>query len=271
MRQSNACFRDLNTQSLSPRHVGSEPPSQRKQAVIFVVDDDSHVRDGICDLLETEGRTVEDFASCESFLEAYRPGREACLLVDAYLPGMTGLELLQRLQARGDRLPAIMITGNGDVPMAVQAMRAGASDFIEKPVGRDELLASVERALVQARDATRLLAWRKDASERVANLTPRQHEIMELVLTGHPSRSTESRRAIAVTMSICIGLPQLLASLDVKKRHGKENYGEQQHQCILHRKSLGSSRKNANLVPRGRHDSLWATELESVEIRPASL
>jgi two-component system CheB/CheR fusion protein len=154
-----------------------------------VADDDSHVREGIRDLLKTEGRTVEDFDTCESFLEAYRPGREACLLVDAYLPGMTGLELLRRLQARGDRLPAIMITGNDDVPMAVQAMRAGASDFIEKPVGRDELLASVDRALLQARDATRLSAWRKDASERVANLTPRQHEIMELVLTGHPSKN----------------------------------------------------------------------------------
>ena len=172
------------------------PPPRRPEAVqpaktpvIFVVDDDSHVREGLRSLLETEGRTVEDFDSCESFLEAYRPGREACLLVDGYLPGMTGLELLRRLQARRDRLPAIMITGNSDVPMAVAAMKAGASDFIEKPVGRDELLAGVERALEQSRDATKLSAWRRDASERVAKLTPRQRQIMDMVLAGHPSKN----------------------------------------------------------------------------------
>ena len=132
---------------------------------------------------------VEDYDSCEAFLDAYRPGREACLLVDAYLPGMTGLELLQRLNDAGHRLPAIMITGSSDVPMAVQAMKAGASDFIEKPIGRDELLASVERALEQSRDTGKLTAWRDDAAHRVASLTPRQHEIMDLVLAGHPSKN----------------------------------------------------------------------------------
>jgi two-component system CheB/CheR fusion protein len=103
-------------------------------------------------LFEAAGRAVEDFATCEAFLEAYRSDREGCLLVDAYLPGMTGLELLRHLQDRGYQLPAIMITGNSDVPMAVQAMKAGASDFIEKPIGHDELLAGVERALEQSRD-----------------------------------------------------------------------------------------------------------------------
>ena len=179
------------SQHVSPPPVARRPePIQPAEApVIFVVDDDSHVREGIRSLLETEGRTVEDFESCESFLEAYRPGREACLLVDGYLPGMTGLELLQRLQARGDRLPAIMITGNSDVPMAVAAMKAGASDFIEKPVGRGELLAGVERALEQSRDTTKLSAWRRDASERIAKLTSRQRQIMDMVLSGHPSKN----------------------------------------------------------------------------------
>jgi two-component system, chemotaxis family, CheB/CheR fusion protein len=167
----------------------SEAIQSAEAPVIFVVDDDNHVREGIRSLLEAEGHTVEDFATCETFLDAYQPGREGCLLVDAYLPGMTGHELLQHLHARGHRLAAIMITGNSDVPMAVEAMKAGASDFIEKPVGRSELLASVERALEQSRDATKLSAWRRDASERVGNLTPRQRQIMELVLTGHPSKN----------------------------------------------------------------------------------
>jgi two-component system, chemotaxis family, CheB/CheR fusion protein len=82
-----------------------------------------------------------------------------------------------------------MITGNSDVPMAVQAMKAGASDFIEKPVGRDELLAGTERALEQSQDATRLSAWRQDARERIGKLTPRQRQIMEMVLAGRPSKN----------------------------------------------------------------------------------
>ncbi|MGL4965533.1 MAG: response regulator transcription factor [Inquilinus sp.] len=157
--------------------------------VIFIVDDDSHVRDGIRGVLEEDGRIVEDYASCEAFLEAYHPGRAACLLVDAYLPGMSGLELLQWLRDAGHRLPAIMITGNSDVHMAVQAMKAGASDFIEKPVGRGELLAGVERALEQSRDANKLAAWREAAANHVAGLSARQRQIMELVLAGEPSKN----------------------------------------------------------------------------------
>ena len=82
-----------------------------------------------------------------------------------------------------------MITGNSDVPMAVRAMKAGASDFIEKPIGRSELLASVERALEQSRDSSKLPAWREDAASHIASLTPRQRQIMELVLAGHPSKN----------------------------------------------------------------------------------
>jgi two-component system, chemotaxis family, CheB/CheR fusion protein len=157
--------------------------------VIFLVDDNSHVRDSIRSVLEEEGRVVEDFADCEAFLEAYRPGREGCLLIDAYLPGMNGLELLQRLHEAGHQLPSIMITGNSDVAMAVQAMKAGALDLIEKPVSRDELLASVDLALELSRDAAKLSARREDAAEHVAGLTTRQREIMAMVLAGHPSKN----------------------------------------------------------------------------------
>jgi two-component system CheB/CheR fusion protein len=110
-------------------------------------------------------------------------------LLDAYLPGMSGLELLQRLGKESNRLPTIMITGRSDVPMAVQAMKAGAMDFIEKPVSSGELLASIERALEQSRDATKLSAWRENAAKHIAGLTPRQREIMQLVLAGHPSKN----------------------------------------------------------------------------------
>jgi two-component system CheB/CheR fusion protein len=157
--------------------------------LIFVVDDDDQVREGIRNVLEENGLTVVDYASCEDFLAAYRPGREACLLVDAYLPGMKGLELLQRLKDDGHGLPAIMITGNSDVPTAVAAMKVGASDFIEKPISRGELLASVQRALEQSRDTSKLSAWRESAVDHIAGLTSRQRQIMDLVLAGHPSKN----------------------------------------------------------------------------------
>jgi two-component system CheB/CheR fusion protein len=185
-------------QRLLPIPDGSGPPNTRHSGVeadgpgrpiIFVVDDDSHVREGVRQALDDDGFVVEDFADCETFLETYRPGREACLLVDAYLPGMNGLELLRKLGEAGHRLPAIMITGNSDVPMAVQAMKAGASDFIEKPLSHAELLASVERALEQARDSSKLLAWRESAASHVEGLSPRQRQIMELVLAGQPSKN----------------------------------------------------------------------------------
>jgi two-component system CheB/CheR fusion protein len=189
--------------AISP--TATHPPVARRSEVvrpvgtpvIFVVDDDSHVREGIRSLLEADGRTVEDFATCEEFLEAYHPGREGCLLVDAYLPGMNGHELLQLLHDRGYRLPAIMITGNSDVPMAVEAMKGGASDFIEKPVGRAELLASLERALEQSRDTAKLSAWRRDAFERVGKLTLRQRQVMEMVLAGHPSKNVAADLGIS--------------------------------------------------------------------------
>jgi two-component system CheB/CheR fusion protein len=193
---------------------GSGPP------VIFVVDDDDGIRGAIRAVLEDDGRRVEDFATCEAFLADYRPGGEACLVVDAYLPGMNGLALLERLHDAGHRLPAIMITGSSDVPMAVQAMKAGASDFIEKPISRGELLASIDLALEQSRDAGKMSAWRADAASHVAGLTPRQRQVMDMVLAGHPSkniaadlgisqRTVENHRASIMTKMGTRSLPAL--------------------------------------------------------------
>ena len=102
---------------------------------------------------------------------------------------MSGLDLLRRLADAGLQLPSIMITGDSDVSMAVQAMKAGASDFIEKPVGHSELLASIERALEQGRDSSKRLAWHQAACDNIADLTPRERQIMEMVLAGDPSKN----------------------------------------------------------------------------------
>jgi len=173
----------------STRKLGEAGGDSPRAPIMFVVDDDGAVREAMRDLLQEDGRTVEIYASSEAFLAAYRPGREGCLLVDAQMPGMGGLALLQRLHSEGTRLPAIMITGQGDVPMAVEAMKAGAADFIEKPIGRDELFASIERALEHTRDSAKSAVRQAAAATRFAALTGRQREIMELVLAGHPSKN----------------------------------------------------------------------------------
>ena len=160
-----------------------------QMATVYVVDDDRNVREALRAVLEDDQKHVEDFESCEQFLESFQPGKSACLLIDAYLPGMSGMELLQKLSADEHHLPSIMITGRSDVTMAVQAMKAGAFDFIDKPVNRDELIASVNRALVQSVDKNEVAVWTDKASRAIAGLTSRQKQILDMVLAGHPSKN----------------------------------------------------------------------------------
>ena len=157
-------------------------------ATVFVVDDDGAVRGALREFIEQDGRSVEVFGSAREFLDAHRSGRNACLVVDCRMPGMDGIELLERLKADGHQLPTIMITGYGDVPLAVRAMKAGAAGFIEKPVRGDELLAAIDRALEQARGSTELAELRDAAATRIAALTPRQRKVMGLVIEGKLSK-----------------------------------------------------------------------------------
>lgn len=195
-----------------------EPPAGA--ATIYIVDDDSSVRLALRELLELQGHRVEAFGTCEAFLETYRPGGHACLLIDAYLPGIDGIALLRRLKAAGHHLPAIMITGNSAVPMAVEAMKVGAIDFIEKPVLRDALIASINRALELSHNSARMADWQADAIGHLKGLTPRQHQVMEMVLAGHPSkniaadlhisqRTVENHRASIMRKTGATSLPAL--------------------------------------------------------------
>jgi len=213
-----ALFQLIEQQLRRPQPVAQamdQPPT------IFVVDDDKNLREALRELLEANGRTVEVYESCEAFLEVYRPGRQGCLLVDARMPGMGGIQLLQRLKSERHRLPAIMITGHGDVHMAVAAMKAGAADFIEKPIGYQELLGSLDRALEQAGDSAKLSAWQQTASHSIAGLTPRQRQVMDLVLAGHPSkniaadlgvsqRTVENHRAAVMKKTGSRSIPALI-------------------------------------------------------------
>lgn len=165
----------------------TSPVDRSAMPTVFVVDDDIVVRETMRDLLREHGYAVEIFADGEEFLQAKRS--EGCLLLDARLPGMTGLEVIERLSVDGRLLPTIMITGDGDIALAVEAMKAGAADFIEKPIGHVELLASIARALDLYGGKIELAAEREQAVSLVAGLTARQRQIMDLVMAGHPSKN----------------------------------------------------------------------------------
>jgi two-component system CheB/CheR fusion protein len=186
-----------------------EPKDEMLRPTIFVVDDEGAVREAMRGLLEEEGWAVEVYASGEAFLDAYRPGREGCLVVDARMPRMSGLDLLERLKTEGGRLPAIMITGHADIRLAVRAMKAGAMAFLEKPVQYDELIVNIERALELTRNSAALSSLREAATRRIADLTSRERQVVEMVVEGNPNkqvayvlgisqRTVETHRATAM-------------------------------------------------------------------------
>src|SRR6516162_7915646 len=155
---------------------------------VFVVDDDVAVRQGLSFMLRTAGYSVEAFPSARSFLEDYDPRRGGCLLLDIRMPQMTGLELQQQLNIRGWRIPVIFITGHGTVSLAIAAMKAGAFDFIEKPLREQALLETIERSLHWNDMAYEERLQRATLEARVALLTTREREVFELVAAGEPNK-----------------------------------------------------------------------------------
>ena len=167
------------------------------RATVFVIDGDRGVRDAMRELLARAGYRAETFASGEAFLGSYHADGKACLVTHHRMPGMSGFELLARLTAAGNALPAIVITGHGDIAMAVEAMKAGAFDFIETPVRPDELLAAIDLALRhEASDAERS-AWRAASAMRIAGLTRREREVMDCVVAGHANKEIAARLNLA--------------------------------------------------------------------------
>jgi FixJ family two-component response regulator len=154
------------------------------EALVFVVDDDAPMRESLQNLLRSVGLRVEAFASAQEFLHRTRPDVPSCLVLDVRLPGLSGLELQQRL-AEGDRaMPIIFITGHGDIPMTVQAMKAGAVEFLSKPFRDQALLDAIQQALARDRAAHEQRAQREDLRRRYHSLTPRERDVLALVVTG---------------------------------------------------------------------------------------
>jgi len=169
--------------------LGANRPLALAAPMIFVIEDEYFARDCLCHILRDSGFDVESFSSCESFLISYRPREGTCIVLDVHFAGMSGLELMGRIRQTSDGTPIIIVSGSSGISEAVQSMKQGASDFIEKPIVRDTLLASVRKALDHAHNSNEKSALRAVTFSHISDLTERQHQIMDRVLAGQPSKN----------------------------------------------------------------------------------
>lgn len=168
------------------------------ETTIFIVDDQRTMRKSLCHLVKTTGFAAEAYESAEEFLQVYDPLRPGILLLDLQMPGMNGLQLLERLAAKGDCRPVIIITGHADVPTAVRAMKAGAVDFIQKPFQIPELLERVRQSI--ALDA-QWRRWNIEATRilhRMNSLSPREREVLDLVVAGRSTREIAEDLGVSI-------------------------------------------------------------------------
>jgi len=185
------------------------------EITVFVVDDDQAVRDSLALLVQSVGLDVETFASARDFLDVYRPDRRGCLITDIRMPGMSGLELQEQLSADGHHIPVIVLTGFGDVPAAVRALKGGAVDFVEKPFNPQALLDLVQQAIVRDAEIREQGAHQARLAERMSLLTPREQEVMALVVAG------KANKVIAIDLSISERTVELHRARIMKKMQAR--------------------------------------------------
>ena len=188
----------LHRAGLTERQRRRQMSVMAKRGLVYVVDDDEAVRDSLQWLLEGKDYRVRCFESAEAFLSRYDPREVACLLADIRMGGMTGMELQDRLLERHSPLPIVFITGHGDVPMAVQTMKKGALDFIQKPFNEPQLMALVDRMLEAARIA---FAGHQQAANRealMARLTGRESQVLERIVAGRLNKQIADDLSISI-------------------------------------------------------------------------
>jgi RNA polymerase sigma factor (sigma-70 family) len=168
------------------------------EPTVFIVDDDEAVRQSLQMLAESVGYPTRTFAAAQDFLAAYDPGQRGCLVLDVRMRGMSGLELQEELTNHGATLPVIMVTGHGDIPMAVRAMRAGALDFIEKPY-RDQVMLDRIQQAIEVNTRQHAAQEELDAIEaRLVHVTPREREVLDLVVSGRTNKEIAAQLGISV-------------------------------------------------------------------------
>ena len=158
------------------------------EPVVFIVDDDDAVRRFLSGLIESVELPVEAYASAQDFLTAYEPGRPGCLVLDVRMPGMSGLELQRELAERAIDLPVIVLTGHGNVQVAVHAMKAGAVDFVEKPFDNELLLDRIQKAVAESVRADGERVKRNEIANRMRLLSPRERQVLDLVVAGETNK-----------------------------------------------------------------------------------
>ncbi len=166
------------------------------QQTVYVVEDDEAVRDSLELLLKSDGKPVKTYESATSFLKDYSDQMAGCIVLDIRMPGMDGMELQKKLNEKHSILPIILVTGHGDVPMAVDDMKEGAVDFIQKPYREEALLEKIEAALAQDLEQRKYLDEKQEIIRRVKSLTPREHEIMDRMIAG------QANKVIAIELEI---------------------------------------------------------------------
>ena len=164
------------------------------EPVVFVIDDQAAVRHALGEMLRVFGYSVPTYNSADSFLAAPEGGETGCVVADVRMPGMDGIELVRELARRGNALPVVLISGHADVPMAVAAIKAGAEDFIEKPVDDVHLLAAINRSLARSFARQQSLG---ELQRQLESLTAREVEVMDLVVQGYTSQAIASRLNIS--------------------------------------------------------------------------
>jgi FixJ family two-component response regulator len=154
------------------------------EPTVFIVDDDAQMRESLRNLIRSVGLRVELFASAQEFVQSQHPDSPSCLVLDVRMPGLSGLDLQKQASEAGLEIPIIFITGHGDIPMSVRAMKAGAVEFLTKPFRDQDLLDAIQQALEKSRRAREQLAATEELRRRFALLTPREREVMERVVAG---------------------------------------------------------------------------------------
>ena len=177
--------------------VQTDNNATTKAATVFVVDDDPSMRDSMRWLIESVGLKVEAYANADSFMEQFTGDVPGCLVLDVRMPGTSGMELLDSLKGRGVQLPIIMISGHGDVPMAVQALKRGAMDFLEKPFRDQELLEQIAKAIEVDQARRKKAESVAGIRTRLDKLTPREREVMELVVAGYANKQVAAKLGLS--------------------------------------------------------------------------